>query len=381
MKNAFFETVLAPVEQLVEFAGSECCRRKIPNLTIGRSLSREESAEVVADWLDTIYARGGFNGTVLFARGGRIYFERHYGFTDVDAATPLSDRSSFSLASVSKQFTAMGILILTYRGKLTLHDRITRHIPELADYRDITLRQMLHHTSGLPDYMDLAGQYWDADHLFTNADLIALLQRYRPPLDFPPGEQYEYSNTGYALLGDVIARVSGKSYAEFMASEIFTSLGMNDSAAFNLASKTCPLHCRVFGFRKRYVCFGKKVRADLNYLDGVFGDGGIYASAEDLARWDLGLRDSALIPSGIYQQAYVSGVLNNGEPTGYGFGWGVETPNVVEHWGEWEGFTSYIRRDLQDQSLLVLLSNQGPSACVDPIGEELAALIDNTQVA
>jgi len=381
MNIAFTKALRAAVDRLIEFAGSECCRRKIPSLIAGRAWPLENNTEAVGDWLETIYARGAFNGTVLFATGGRIYFHRHYGFSDIDEATPLSSCSSFSLASVSKQFTAMGILLLAHRGKLTLRDRLTQHLPELADYRDVTIEQMLHHTSGLPDYMDFANEYWDADNLFTNEDLIALFEKYRPPLDFPPGEEFEYSNTGYAMLGNVIARVSGVSYAEFMAGEILTPLGMNDSAAFNLASKQCPLRCRVFGFRKRYVCFGKKLRADLNYLDGVFGDGGLYASAEDLVRWDAALREGVLLPRETYRQAYVSGRLNNGTSTGYGFGWEIAAPNVVEHWGEWEGFTSYMRRDVGEHTLFVLLSNMGPSACVDPISAELAALVENPQMS
>ena len=213
--------------------------------------------------------------------------------------------------------------------------------------------------------------------VLTTSDLIALFQKHRPPLRFAPGDQFEYSNTGYVLLGEIISRASGRPYAEFMAEEIFKPLGMNDSAAFNLASKECTLRSRVFGLRKRFVCFGKKLACDLNYLDGVFGDGGIYASAEDLARWDAGLRDGKLIAREIYEEAYVSGELNDGDTTGYGFGWEIEPPSVVEHWGEWEGFTSYLRRDLKKQTLLVVLSNLGPSACVDAISAELGLFVED----
>ena len=329
--------------------------------------------DVLADWLDALSSRELFNGTVLIAKQGRICFERHYGFADPDGTIPLSNHSSFSLASVSKQFTAMGILLLVQKGKLTLDDKLAQHMPELADYREMTIRQLLHHTSGVPDHMRLADEHWDDKILLTTKDLIALFEKYRPPLKFRPGDRFDYSNTGYVFLAEIISRTSGMSYAEFMASEIFKPLGMNDSAAFNLASKECPLRSRVFGLQKR---FGRKVLCDLNYLDGVFGDGGIYASAEDLVRWDAALRDGLLIRCEVYEEAYRSGKTSDGETTGYGFGWELRPPYVVEHWGEWQGFTCFLRRDLKTHTLLVVLSNLGPSASVDAIGAELSAFVD-----
>jgi CubicO group peptidase (beta-lactamase class C family) len=376
MKISFSKTFRAPMDWLVQFAASQCCRRKIPRLTVTRSLPLEKRMGLLTDWLDTLYSREAFNGTALIAKSGKICFERHYGFTDVDGAVPLSSHSSFSLASVSKQFTAMGIMLLVQKGKLKLHDTIAHHIPELVDYGEITIKQLLHHTSGVPDHMDLADEHWDTGITLTTRDMIALFEKHRPPLNFAPGDRFEYSNTGYVLLGEIISRASGIPYAEFMAEEIFKPLAMNDSAAFNLASKTCTLRSRVFGFRKRFVCFGKKVSCDLNYLDGVFGDGGIYASAEDLVRWDCALRDGTLIPCEVYEEAYMSGELSDGETTGYGFGWEIEPSDVVEHWGEWEGFTSYVRRDLKKHTLLVVLSNLAPSICVDAISAELSAFVE-----
>jgi len=371
MSISFSKMLSAPMDRLVQLAAFQCARRKVPRLSVGRSLPLEKRMELLSNWLDALHSRDVFNGTVLIAKGGSICFEAHYGFADVAGVTPLSDHSSFSLASVSKQFTATGIMLLARKGKLTLHDKVVQHIPELAVYREITIQQLLHHTSGAPDHMALADKYWDSGTILTTSDMIALYQKHRPPLDFAPGEKFNYSNAGYVLLGEIISRASGTSYAEFMAEEIFKPLGMKDSAAFNLTSKECPLRARVFGFRKRFVCFGKKVSCDLNYLDGVFGDGGIYSSAEDLVRWDRALRDGTLIPCEAYEEAYVSGKLNNGETTGYGFGWEVEVPDVVEHWGEWEGFTTYLGRDLKTNVLLVVLSNLGPTSVVDAISAEL----------
>ena len=377
MKFSLSQMLSGPTDWLIQLAASQCIRRKIPCLTIGRSLPLEQRLVSLRDWLTTLRSREVFNGTVLIAKGGSICFKGHYGCADVEGLVPLSNHSSFSLASVSKQFTAMCIMLLAQKRKLALDDQLAKHIPELVDYSAVTIRQLLHHTSGVPDYMALADEHWDCDTILATKDILALLENHRPPPDSAPGDEFKYSNTGYVLLGEIICRASGMSYERFMAEAIFKPLGMNDSAAFNLTSKEFPLRARVFGFRRRFVCLGKYVLCDLNYLDGVFGDAGVYASAEDLVRWDCALRDGTLIPCEAYQEAYLSGRLNDGETTGYGFGWEIEPSDVVEHFGEWEGFTSYLRRDLKKHTLLVVLSNMGPSVCVDAISAQLARFVSH----
>ena len=159
------------------------------------------------------------------------------------------------------------------------------------------------------------------------------------------------------------------------ASKIFSAFvtdALNDTAAFNLSVKQCPLRERVFGLRRNS---GGRILCDLNFLDGVFGDGGIYASAEDLVRWDAALRAGTLLPGEVYERAYVPGKLNNGASTEYGLGWEIDPPDVVEHWGEWEGFAAHVRRDLRQHVLLVTLSNLGPAEAVDPLCQEVAGFV------
>jgi CubicO group peptidase (beta-lactamase class C family) len=377
MKNLLSRLLRGPADRLAEFAAAQRCRTLISDLVVDPAMPFKAKLDRVDDWLQTLYRRGVFNGTVLIAEHGEIRFERHYGYADLLRTIPLTSHSSFSLASLSKQFTAMGMMLLAHKGRLALDDAVAAYLPELAGYGGVTIRHLLLHTSGLPDYMALAERYGDGKAVITARDVVALLERHRPPFEFEPGEEFEYSNTGYALLEAILTRVSGASYPDFMQAEIFGPLGMDDSAAFNLASKECTLRSRVFGLRGSYAGFGRKVLCDLNYMDGVYGDGGIYASARDLARWDAALRNGALIPVAIYQQAYLSGRLNNGAATGYGFGWGIESSGVVAHWGNWQGFTTYIRRDLNTNSLLVVLSNLAPMACVDAIAEELRGFVED----
>lgn len=337
-----------------------------PSDSVDRSLNR------LADWLGALYSNGRFNGTVLIAKDGNVLFKNHYGCADLAGRVALSDHSSFSLASLSMPFTALGIMLLAEAGKLDLDDQLAKHVPEVAFYDRITLRHLLHHTSGIADHIDLVDQHWTEGQLLTMPDLIALFARHRPRAYFAAGQSFEFSNTGYAFLGEVIGRASGSSYPVFMHETIFRPLGMNDTAAFNLTIKQFPLRSRVYGLRRSS---GRTMLSDLNFFDGIFGDGGIYSSAEDLLRWDIALRANKLLPAEIYQQAYVSGRLNNGDAIDYGFGWEIEPSNVVEHWGAWEGFVSHVRRDLMQHTLLVTLSNLGPASETDPICEALAAFV------
>ena len=350
---------------------------EIPDLVASPSRSFHQQLGHAAAWLQGLNQRGLFNGSVLFSEAGEVVFEQHHGFADVAGTVPLTAYSSFSVASVSKQFTGMAMMLLAHRQLLSLDDALARYVPELVSYRGVTIRQMLHHTSGLPDYMALAERHCDGRTPITAQDVVGLLQHYGPPAGFRPGDAFEYSNTGYALLEAVLMRVSGQSYPDFMKREIFDRLGMADSSAFNLSSRECRLQQRVFGCRATLAGFGKRELFDLNFLDGVYGDGGIYSSARDLVRWDRGLRDGVLIPARVYQEAYVSGRLNNGEATGYGFGWEIVSADVVEHWGEWQAFSALVRRDLARRTLLVVLSNLAPSSRVDAICKQLSMFVDD----
>ena len=341
----------------------------IPPLAVDQRMPPDARANSAAAWLQGIYRGGLFSGAVLVAKVGQVWFDGQCGYADLAETTPLTRHSSFSIASLTKQFTAMAMLMLEHHGRLRLDDAMARYLPELNIYPGITIKQMLHHTSGLPDYMTLADSQSDRTRVITARDVVAMLEQFRPSPRFRPGDEFEYNNTGYALLEVILQRVTGLSFPDFMKQEVFDRLGMNDSAAFNLASKECPLGSRVFGFKRSLAGFGPKVLSDLNYLDGVYGDGGIYSSTSDLARWDAALRFGTLLPVGVCDQAYVSGKLNSGANTGYGYGWEIISPNVIEHWGNWEGFTAHIRRDLRSHLLLVVLSNFTPYH--DAISNEL----------
>ena len=327
-----------------------------PDLNIEPGASFTEQKKTVQAWHFDLCAKGMHNGTILIARQGEILIHENCGYRDAEGTFPFTERSAFNLASVSKQFTAMGIMILAHRGRLGIDDSISKWLPEI-EAPDVTLRHLLHHTSGLSDYMTLASKYLDEDTTLTFDRLLSLFKKYRPVQRFTAGEKFEYSNTGYVLLALIIERASGMPHAQFMAENIFQPLGMDDSSAFNLFSASDTLAERVFGFRKRYWLFGDNVSHDLTSLDGISGDGGIYASARDLVKWSRVFSSDVLLPQAIIKEAFKSGRTNDGKKTGYGFGWNLDKKGTFSHNGLWVGFSTAIIYDPERETLLVVLDN------------------------
>lgn len=340
----------------------------IPVLEINSQSSEKEKLLALEKWLYRIHKSGKFNGTVLLSKNGKVTFSKSYGYDGAEASNSLTEHSSFNLASVSKQFTAMGIVLLHNQSKLKYTDELSEHIPELAYYNDITIQHLLNHTSGLSDYMQLAAKHGNDGDIFTVTEMISLYQSHHPNLNFEPSSRFQYSNTGYVLLAEIIERVSGTSFQTFMSSNIFSPLNMKDTQVFNLLSESEPTK-RVYGYKNSLWLFGgKTLPQDLNYFDGVAGDGGVYSSAHDLYLWHKALKEGALVSNELYNTAYTPAQLSNGSETKYGFGWFINTDKSVEHAGGWQGFTSYIHRDLEKDELIVILDNSSNTLRVNSIG-------------
>ncbi len=341
---------------------------RIPSLGIDAQSSEKEKLLGLEKWLHRIHESGKFNGTVLLSRNGEVIFSESYGYDSAEALTLLTEHSSFNLASVSKQFTAMGIVLLHNQSKLKYNDKLSRHIFELECYKDITIQHLLHHTSGLPDYMQLASKHRNEDCIFKTQEMLTLYQQQQPNLNFEPGSKFQYSNAGYVLLSEIIERVSGESFQSFMSSNIFEPLNMKDTQVFNLLSESEPTN-RVYGYKHSLWLFGgKKLPQDLNFFDGVTGDGGIYSSAHDLYLWHRALNDGALVSNELYNIAYAPAKLSDNSKTKYGFGWFINSDNSVEHAGGWQGFTSYIHRNLEQDKLIIILDNSSNTLRVNSAG-------------
>ncbi len=314
--------------------------------------------------LEKMHDNHQFNGAVLLAEDGKTVYEKSLGVANINDGRKLTPASSFRLASVSKQFTAMGIMLLQEAGKLNYDDDIRKHVPELP-YEGITIRHLLNHTGGLADYMALFEKKWNPEKpepdraTAFNSDLVELFAKHKPDIGFKPGERFEYSNTGYVLLAVIIERVSEQPIKQFLNDRIFVPLEMNHTSAFS-PGDDFVLPQRVYGFS--WTVDGKSHEDnDWNFLNGMIGDGGIYASVRDLLKWDQALYGEKLIKQATLEQAFTTGKTNDGEETGYGFGWAIESANGkpvrVVHGGGWVGFRTSIERNLRDKQTTIVLTN------------------------
>jgi D-alanyl-D-alanine carboxypeptidase len=287
------------------------------------------------------------NGTVLHARG--------YGLSSLQTGERISPTTVFDLASVSKQFTAMATMMLVERGQLHYADSLSAFFPDFkGDARQITVRQLLNHTSGIMDYTTVWGETrrLASNTPRTNDNVVRFLANQR--LRFRPGARWEYSNSNYVLLGQIVSKMSGEPFATFVREHIFEPLGMNNSFVFD-------------GTNRRgepgtgYVARGNGFKpADRNPDNYVTGDGQVNSTIEDLVKWDHAFDTEKLVPVATLREAFRPGQLNDGTPVSYGFGWGLGrfrgTP-VVSHGGETDGFVAQITRIPEHHFTVIVLSN------------------------
>ncbi len=308
-----------------------------------------------------------FNGNVLVAKNGKIIYQKSFGLANYDTGDKLNDSSLFELASVSKQFTAMAIMMMKEKGKLSYDDDIRKYLPSIP-YEGMTIRHLLTHTSGLPEYEQLfMPPKWDSTKIVFNKDIISLLAAEKPAVLFAPGEKWEYSNTGYALLASIIEQVSGKPYGEFLSENIFKPLGMTRTRTYNTRrSKHEIISNYAYGFvysdgLKRYML--PDSLPDHFYvitLDGVEGDGIVNSTTGDLFKWSEALYTNKLVKSDLLKDAYTPVKLNNDSTYNYGFGWFIEstpTRRIVQHTGSWPGYRNLIKRYLDTKDCIIILSN------------------------
>jgi CubicO group peptidase (beta-lactamase class C family) len=313
------------------------------------------------DFISAYYKSGDFNGCVLVAEKGKAIFEKAYGYTDYTTSDTLTTDYQFRLASVSKQFTAMAIMILMERQVLEYDDEVNLYLSDFP-YKNVTIRNLLTHTSGLPDYGDLLDKYWDVDDpshsVVSNRDLYTLLTQYAPPQKFNPGEDHQYCNTGYLVLALLVEEITGQSFQSFLSENIFTPLGMSNSY-LNPANGQLDDHHRAKGFTRNLDGTGYLAK-DWHYQNGMYGDGGVISTVHDLLLWDRALRSEKLVHQSTLQEAFTQVMLKDGTTREYGFGWSVikqDSGIIVAHGGGWLGYTTGILRDLSSDQTIIQLCN------------------------
>ncbi len=305
---------------------------------------------------------------VMIVRGGHSVFARGYGVTDLRSLHKIDEHTNFRLASVTKQFTAMAVMLLVHDGKLRYEQTLTDVFPDFPAYgKSITIRHMLNHTSGLVDYEDLmAEKYGDTpdDQIpqIKDAGVLALLEKVSST-KFVPGSKWVYSNSGYCLLAMVVEKVSGESFGEFLQRRIFAPLHMSNTVAFEKGKN--EVSDRAYGHTLQN---GAWHETDQSSTSATLGDGGVYTSLADLARWDAALRDHTLLSEKEMLPAFTPAQPSSGpakETDGrlvsYGFGWFLEPYRSHRrrwHYGETVGFRTSIQRFPSDDLTVVVLCNR-----------------------
>ncbi|MBN2089936.1 serine hydrolase [candidate division KSB1 bacterium] len=343
-------------------------------LIISTNSFTQTRSQKIDELMNKCYNNGQFNGSVLVSEKGKIIYNKAFGLANIQTKEQVLPITAFNLASVSKQFTAMAVMILRERGKLSYEDNVRKYLPELP-YGNVTIRHLLNHTSGLPDYVKWFNQHWDSTKapterkIVTNADIVAMFTKYQPPILFKPGERWEYSNTGYALLFSIVEKASGESFGQFLKMHIFNPLQMARTLVYSRLTDQKFDH-RAYGFRMS-LDGSEFIANDLTYLDGIAGDGNIYSTTEDLFKWDQALYTEKLIKQATLQEAYTPARLNNDSTHAYGFGWSIDTAPGhlrVRHGGSWAGFRIFIDRDLVAHNAIILLTNNTSSSIYEIIG-------------
>ena len=287
--------------------------------------------------------------SVLVLRDGKPVVQRAYGFSDIEQRTATSPATNYRLASVTKQFTAAAVLLLAEAGRLKLDDDVRRWLPELPQSTSgVTIRHLLTHTGGLIDYEDFVAD--DAPQVH-DADVLAILAK-QDRRYFVPGSAWRYSNSGYALLALIVERASGQRFAAFLREQIFDPLGMTSTVAFEDGVSTVPT--RAFGYT---AAGGAWTRTDQSSTSAVLGDGGIYSSIDDLAKWDAALYDDRLLSRVSRELAFSPATHTDNPSIDYGFGWRI-TGETLWHSGETRGFRNVILRYPQRKLTVIVLSNR-----------------------
>jgi CubicO group peptidase (beta-lactamase class C family) len=318
-----------------------------------RSLKQREHYDA---FFQKLSKRQGFNGVVLIAENHHVVYRGAFGFSDLKKRSTLQIDDQFQLASVSKQFTAVAIMMLKERGFLNYDDPVTRFFPEFP-YKKVTIRHLLTHRAGLPDYRWFMDAFIaDKNAPLSNKMVMDHIAAKMPSPYFSPGSRFSYSNTGYAVLASVVEKISGVSFSTFMQAAVFQPLGMKSTMVYS-KSECANLPGVVCGYERNGA-----YEAANDCFNGVTGDKNVYSTIDDLFLWDQALYNNRLLKAETLLEAYQPGSPEKRGVRNYGFGWRInlENPNkqVVYHGGWWRGFRTLFIRNTTDGNALIVLSNK-----------------------
>lgn len=305
-------------------------------------------------FMRNLHQKSGFNGNVLVAKKGEIIYQNTFGWANYLMRDSLKIDSKFELASVSKPFTAIGVLKLVEEEKLSLEQTVNDFFPDFP-YSDITIKQLLSHRSGLPNYVYFVENHWpDRKKGMSNTDAMDLLIQHKPNRYGSPDGRFHYNNSNYMVLASIVEKVTGENFAVYMKEKIFNPIGLKNTAVLSRAVYE-KIPTDVIGHDK---IWRRSVVQD--YLDGPVGDKGIYSTIHDLYLFDIALREGRVLDKALLDSSYVPRNDARRGLFSYGYGWRTFSPpnnQVVYHTGWWHGFKSLYVRDLDNDITIILLTN------------------------
>lgn len=306
----------------------------------------------VSRLIDSDLLRKGFNGGVLIAKDGAVIYEKYAGFADVRTKEdPFTDSTSTHIASSGKTFTGMAVLRLVQESKLSLDDSLTTFFPGFP-YPGVTVKMLLNHRSGLPNYVYFMPKKDWKNKVVTNADVLHYLVNNKPNRSFAPDKRFSYSNTNYVLLAMIIEKISGKSFPEYMRTKFFEPLGMRHTYVFTMQDTGRVISSFTPGGRIW----------DNDYLEGTYGDKNIYSTPRDMLKWDQAFYTDQVIRPSLLDTAFTP--YSNERPSihNYGLGWRLlMLPNhkkVIYHNGRWHGFNAAFARLIDEKVTIIILGNR-----------------------
>ena len=322
-------------------------------------------------WYDSVLKPGNFNGSILVAKNGQVIFERYSGTGHLPGTDNITEHTPLHIASITKTFTAMAVLKLMQDGKLSLDDEFSKYFPAF-NYPGVTIRSLLNHRSGLPNYTHfLENLGWDKSRIVTNEDVLDFLITRKAELTdiTNPNTHFTYCNTNYALLALLIEKISTKKYADYLNEAFFIPLQMKNSFVFNLTDSAKALPS--YDWRGRL--------EPLNFLDMVYGDKNIYTTVRDLLIWDRALSTNLLFTKETLEQAFTPYSNEKAGIRNYGLGWRMNIyPNekkVIYHNGWWHGSNATFIRLLNESATIIVIGNKFNRHVYH--AKDLTAIFDN----
>jgi CubicO group peptidase (beta-lactamase class C family) len=316
----------------------------------------EELKKLIDEYFKKLCTTYKFNGAILVASKGKILYENTFGYSNFKNKDTLNSNTLFQIGSVSKQFTAVAILMLKERGLIDYNDTVQKFFPKFP-YKDVTIKHLLSHRSGIPDYIIFCDQFCNQHTYISNMDVMKVMEERHPPVYAKPDKTFYYNNTNYLVLAAIVEQITGIPFRDFADQQIFKPLGMKSTFIFNpfIAQDSTSINMAT-GYE-----YGLKETPRI-YFDGVTGDKGIYSTLDDLYKWDQALYSEKLVSVQTLTEAFQPANPDSHGNRNYGYGWRLyKNPDgtyVPYHGGWWRGFNSLFLRDIYNMNTVIILSNK-----------------------